>query len=122
MSDEVDIYDALAEQGLYGGRMLSGSKSGYRERFPSNTVYFNACVFNTDGTQVWHGDLDLSVDSDAIQQAVDESNEAISVTPEMPFRWNGLDGKQDRGFGKAKGLTRDERKKIVTFSPKWKKP
>lgn len=114
MTDEMDIYDALAEQGLYGGRMLSGSKSGYRDRFPGHTVYFNACIFDSDGIQVWHGDLDLDADHEALNEAATVAG-VFAVTPETPFRWNGLDGKQDRGFGKAKGLSTDERKKIVWF-------
>lgn len=114
------IYDAMAENGFYGGRMLSGSKSAYIERYPERRgqVYFNACVFAEDGTQVWHGDLDLVADADKLQAAADACGQTFFVTPENPFRWGGLDGKQDRGFGTNHHVDKSDRERIRRFDPR----
>lgn len=46
----------------YKGRMISGSKSGYRRRYPKNFVCFNANVVIEGLGKVWYGDLDITLD------------------------------------------------------------
>ena len=41
------------------GRMISGSKTGYRDRHPDHLPVFNANVC-FGSSKVWHGDLDLT--------------------------------------------------------------
>jgi hypothetical protein len=45
----------------YSGRMVSGSKSGYRKEKPNNFVIFNSNLC-TKSKKIWYGDLDLTED------------------------------------------------------------
>src|SRR5437588_877846 len=72
------------------GRLLSGSKSGYLRAHPGHEVLFNACLFSEVGTQLWFGDIDLTIENGALQQVADELGEAVIVTPECPYRFDGL--------------------------------
>ena len=62
MSHDTRVKDASAKVGLHHGRMISGSKSGYRREHPDNIVVFNAALADADGNDLWRGDLDLTVD------------------------------------------------------------
>lgn len=53
---------ATRKVGLHHGRMISGSKSGYRREHPDNVAVFNAALADANGTDLWRGDLDLTVD------------------------------------------------------------
>lgn len=83
------LYEALEEGLGFPGRLLSASKSYYREENPTHRVFFNACVFDPDGTQVWYGDVDLDVDKPTLQRISEEVGPLI-LTAEMPFRFDGL--------------------------------
>jgi hypothetical protein len=86
----IDIGSELEQVIGLAGRMISASKSSYRQQFPDHEVLFNACIFTEDGTQVWFGDLDLSIEHERLQQAAQRLATTLIVTPEQPFRWNGL--------------------------------
>ena len=68
------------------GRMISGSKSGYRSMYPDNEVYFNANIFTKEG-KVWFGDLDLTKEDAALQSIADESKKTLYVLSEMDGRF-----------------------------------
>ena len=68
------------------GRMISGSKSGYRNRFPDNRPVFNANVCVESG-KIWYGDLDLTLDGEKLQQLADELGEKVYVLYEMDARF-----------------------------------
>jgi hypothetical protein len=72
------------------GTMISGSKTAYMIANPDHEVFFNACVFNGAGVQVWFGDIDLTLSSDAIQELTEEYG-VLYVTREQPFRFKGLE-------------------------------
>nr|HPI82220.1 hypothetical protein [Candidatus Paceibacterota bacterium] len=55
-----DLYKIFMNHGLMMGRMISGSKSGYRDRYPENLVVFNANIVTKKRGKVWHGDLDVT--------------------------------------------------------------
>ena len=109
----MDPFDALSEHLGYSGRMLSGSKSAYDQRHPEHLVYFNACAF-VDQVQVWHGDVDFDIDSEAIQKAADACGQTIHITPEHPFRFGGWKG----GDGAFERMDSSDRDRIRTFEPK----
>jgi hypothetical protein len=81
MPDRVFIEDVV---GLHG-RQLSGSKTAK----PGHTVFWNACIFNAKGEQIWYGDIDLTTESDKLQEAANLFG-TLYVTRESPFRWDGL--------------------------------
>lgn len=68
------------------GRMISGSKSGYIRQFPNNRPVFNANVCVESG-KIWHGDLDLTLDGDKLQQLTNELDERVYVLYEMDARF-----------------------------------
>lgn len=92
----------------FRGRMLSGSKVQYLSKYPKHKVYFNACMFDKDGTQVWFGDVDVDKDYLKLQKLADESGETFYLTPEQPFRWHGLNAPECHMY----------RDKVLIYSPK----
>ena len=90
----------------FPGRMLSGSKLYYSQQHPDSTVYFNACIFDGYKRQIWHGDLDLTLEVDKLQSLANQIG-TIHVTPEHPYRFEGFD----------EGRKRDYENRLVTFEP-----
>lgn len=70
----------------YPGRMISGSKSQYREIYPDNLPIFNAniCV---EGGKIWWGDLDLVTDKVKLSQLAQNLGETIYVLFEHDGRF-----------------------------------
>lgn len=78
----------------YCGRMISGSKSGFRSAYPDHVPIFNANVFILeDGkpVKVWHGDLDLTVDESRLVQIAIVCEQALTVLHENDGRFWGRD-------------------------------
>jgi hypothetical protein len=99
----------------FPGCMLSGSKSAYSQAHPTHTVYFNACIFDDHGTQVWHGDLDLTLSADRIQEAADYFG-TLHVTPEHIFRFYGFEEGMKRDPDRVKTFYRTEKAAAVQTS------
>lgn len=70
------------------GRMLSGSKSGYSDRYPKNKVFFNGNMYDSKGEKIWYGDMDLTSERKKLEEIAKELGEPIYVTREQPFRWD----------------------------------
>lgn len=70
------------------GRMLSLSKSGYRQRFPDHLVVFNANIFTKSGTKIWHGDLDITLDGEALKDMAARSAEELYIFREADGRFS----------------------------------
>lgn len=83
---EAPLTDILHKHKLTSGRMVGWSKSGYRDAHPDNRVYFNACIFDKTGAQVWWGDLDVTESEDILKQVAKEYGHMFYVTPEHPYR------------------------------------
>ena len=66
------------------GRMTSGSKTAPK----NHIVFFNACVFDDKYEQVWHGDIDLSDNAEALTEI--RKVGSFYITREHPFRFDGL--------------------------------
>jgi len=80
------------------GRMILGSKSSYRQKYPGNEVVFNARIylksfyethkekvqdfFNGQEDEIWFGDLDLTLEIDELNLIQKEIGEPIVVTSE----------------------------------------
>jgi len=72
------------------GRMISGSKSGYRKQNPKSIAVFNAnIVAESDGKleKVWFGDLDITLDEIALRKIALAIKKKIWVLPEMAARF-----------------------------------
>jgi len=87
--------DVFAKFGIKIGRMISGSKSGYHRLNPDNEVFFNANIFIKDslksGMKVWWGDLDYTLDFDALIEIAGEINKDLFILREMDGRFENED-------------------------------
>ena len=68
------------------GRMIGGSKTGYRHEHPDHLPIFNANVCLGAG-KVWWGDLDLTVDEEALADLASAAEEIVSVLYEHDGRF-----------------------------------
>lgn len=72
------------------GRLLSASKSLYRRKYPNHKIFFNACLFDENFTQLWWGDIDFDLDDYSLQLLANYLKETIYITIEQNYRWSGL--------------------------------
>lgn len=78
-----EVYDVFEKHGFYLARMISGSKSLYRQKYPKNDVLFNANIFTPTKNKVWYGDLDITLDGGELQKVCDEIGEEMIIVGEM---------------------------------------
>lgn len=74
----------------YTGKLISGSKSGYRKAYPLNMVFFNANICVIDGkktVKVWWGDIDVTLSRNLIKKIANETQEDIYILCEMDARF-----------------------------------
>ena len=88
------IKTLLQEKVGYDGKMISGSKSGYRNIYPKNFVLFNAniCIaekklLTTKGKKIWWGDIDITKSRNALREIALETDTDIYVLSEMDGRF-----------------------------------
>lgn len=74
-------------EGLLHGRMISSSKSGYRNRFPENEVYFNANIFVLGEGKIWYGDIDVTKDRENLENVARELGKDLYILREMDGRF-----------------------------------
>jgi hypothetical protein len=89
------------------GRMISGSKSDYRERYPDNLVIFNANVITKNGGKVWYGDLSFPPDTEIMQSICNKLRTNLYVIREMDARFENENA----------GITYWKEKSIKVFKP-----
>jgi hypothetical protein len=76
------INKIFQKHGFPQGRMICGSKSGYRLRNPESDVVFNACIFTPEHGSVWNGDLDITLDCKELQKISDKIGSELLITYE----------------------------------------
>ena len=86
------VLESLWNHGFTMGRMISGSKSGYRRANPNSVCHFNANIVTINDGKVWYGDLDLTKDAEALKLVAKETNTIIYVLREADGRF-GEEGK-----------------------------
>lgn len=72
------------------GRLLSGSKSGYMDKYGTHVVVFNANLF-VGKDKIWYGDLDLTLDKEILLESAKELNQTLYVLYEMDGRFENED-------------------------------
>lgn len=81
-------YDEIFRKNkLHSGRMISGSKSGYRSRNPENLIVFNARVAILGEGVIWWGDLDITKDESDLKSVSEEIGKPLYVLYESDA-WN----------------------------------
>jgi len=86
---------------MFEGRMISGSKSGYRSRYPKHDVLFNGNILIPSVGKVWWGDLDITIDNKKLQNVCDELGEEMIVVSEMMGRFGAEERPYDEIFKNA---------------------
>jgi hypothetical protein len=84
--DSDHVAAAAARLGLHHGRMISGSKTGYRRAYPDNVVVFNAALADAGGRDLWRGDLDLTLDEPKLVALAADLGTTIHVLYESDAR------------------------------------
>lgn len=88
MKFKIDIMENFfVNEGLNLGRMISFSKSGYREKYPDNEVYFNCNIFVLGEGKVWYGDIDVTKDRDSLESISREIGKDLYILREMDGRF-----------------------------------
>ena len=87
-----DMYQLFMSNHLMMGRMIGGSKSGYMESHPNNDVVFNANIIIPSKGKVWHGDLDVTLDKEYLQNVAKALEEDLYILGEHDARW----GEEDK--------------------------
>jgi hypothetical protein len=81
------VTQLINEKVGWNGRMISASKSGYRERHPNNLAVFNSNICTKSEGKVWYGDIDLTESKDKLLEVAAEAGEDIYVLYEMDARF-----------------------------------
>lgn len=97
----MEIIDKFKENGLNAGRMMSYSKSKYKEENPNSICCFNANVLTLNNGKVWWGDLDITKDGDKLQKISEEIGEVLYVLREMDYRFENENDNVDKAISKA---------------------
>jgi len=69
------------------GRMISGSKSNYRNRNPKNLAVFNANVCTKNEGKIWYGDVDLTLSREELSELARLLETDVYVLYEMDARF-----------------------------------
>lgn len=85
--DSAVVEEALLATVGPSGRMISYSKSGYREAHPDRVPVFNANICLSPGRKVWHGDLDLTNDEPSLVQLARRTGAIVYVLYEHDGRF-----------------------------------
>jgi hypothetical protein len=72
---------------LLSGRIISFSKSGYREEFPDNEVYFNSNIFVLGEGKIWYGDIDVTKEKEQLENVAREIGKDLYILREMDGRF-----------------------------------
>ena len=99
----IDTFDTFEKHGLRIARIISYSKSKYREEHLDHVMVFNANVFTESSGKVWWGDLDLTLDGDKLSSIAKEIGEPLYVLYEMDGRFENENLEFDKVKEKAVG-------------------
>lgn len=81
------VNEILKNEGFPMGRMVSLSKSDYRDANPKSVVWYNANIITIDDGKVWFGDLDLTKDSVVLKRVANTLGKTLFILKEMDGRF-----------------------------------
>ncbi len=79
------------DNNLPEARMISLSKSEYRDSNPHSVCIFNANVITAKDGKIWYGDLDLTKDANALKAVSKELGVILYVLRESDARFENED-------------------------------
>jgi hypothetical protein len=72
---------------FHNGRMIGGSKTGYRNMHPDDLIVFNANILMPGHGKVWYGDLNLTEDYLVLKDIAKSLNTTLYVLWESDGRF-----------------------------------
>jgi hypothetical protein len=81
------LTEFISNAGFIPGRMISGSKTAYRNKYPENEVYFNCNIFVLGEGKIWYGDLDLTKDEPILRKLAKSMNQSLYILMEYDGRF-----------------------------------
>lgn len=97
----------------YPGRMLSGSKSSYREKFPKHLVIFNANLVLASTGKVWYGDVDAHLDKVVLLAARKSLGEDLYFLYEHDARFDHENDPVEQLLPRAKFIVHDDKIEVL---------
>ncbi len=85
--EEFNVNKLFRSEGLPLGRMISESKSMYKDAYPEHLVVFDANVVTVTNGKIWYGDLDVTRDAEALKRLSEQIGEPLFVLREMDARF-----------------------------------
>jgi hypothetical protein len=82
----------------YCGKMISSSKSMYKQNFPKNIVVFNSNICTKEDGKIWYGDIDVTLSKQTLIDLSKELNKTIYVLSEMDARFENENSPQFERF------------------------
>lgn len=81
------IDEVFQKHGLICGRMIYGSKSFARSKFPDDLLLFNANIVTKSAGKIWWGDLNITKEAKKLKEVAAEINETLFVLRESDCRF-----------------------------------
>jgi hypothetical protein len=94
--------EVFEESGFSIARMISHSKSGYRDKFPDNEVYFNGNIFVLGEGKIWYGDIDVTKEREKLENIAREIGKDLYILSEMDGRFGNEELKDSEIITKAR--------------------
>lgn len=88
------------------GRMISGSKSMYRQKYPDNLVIFNSNIIIESLGKVWHGDVDITREAATLKAIANDIGENLYILYEMDARFGNEDSETSVLMSRAKYIVK----------------
>ena len=78
--------DIIKEILGHNSKIISFSKSFYREKYPDNIVVFNSNIC-TKNEKIWYGDIDITIDLNNLIKLAKNINDDIYILREYDARF-----------------------------------
>lgn len=88
---EQEINKLFAQNDLHVGKMISYSKTAYRNKFKDHEVHFNANIFSAKLGKIWWGDIDLTTHGDKLQEIANILDDDLFILRELDGRFENED-------------------------------
>lgn len=81
------VLKTFEKYGLFYGRIIESSKSGYVSSHPNDKVIFNANVITKSHGKIWYGDLNVTLDEETLIKIKEEIGEELYILYEYGGRF-----------------------------------
>ena len=96
-----EVHQYFDTYNFHNGRMVGGSKTGYRNEHPDDLIIFNANILMPGYGKVWYGDLNLTEDYLVLREIAQNLNTELYVLRESDGRFGEEDKPIDELIKKA---------------------